>query len=110
MPQPSVISSGGTGGSARAGVTRHPIRLTRAVHARKAHLTVGGAPTFLLPGGGINFMVDVERVLRGVFTWVPTPALVIPVEYTMRWEDYEAMGGHLEAVKPVEEALVRRRP
>lgn len=104
----SVLYCGGTGGSARAGVTTHPIRLTRAVHARKARLTVGGAPTFLLPGGGINFMVDVERVLAGAFTWVPTPALVIPVEYTMRWEDYEAIGGHLEAVKPLEVAVGAR--
>ena len=100
----SVLYCGGTGGSARAGVTRYPIRLTRAVHARQARLTVGGAATFLLPGGGINFMVDVERVLAGAFTWVPTPALVIPVEYTMRWEDYAAMGGHLEAVKPFDAA------
>ncbi|MHB8765114.1 MAG: DUF362 domain-containing protein [Deferrisomatales bacterium] len=96
----SVLYCGGTGGSARAGVTRHPIRLTRAVHAHQARLTVGGAPTFLLPGGGINFMVDVERVVAGAFTWVPTPALVVPVEYTMSWDDYQAMGGHLEAVKP----------
>ncbi|MBE0617457.1 MAG: ferredoxin family protein, partial [Proteobacteria bacterium] len=35
----SVLYCGGTGGSARAGVTRYPIRLTRAVHARKARLT-----------------------------------------------------------------------
>lgn len=102
--QPSRVAAlycGGTGGSARAGVTRNPIKLTRAVHAAKARLTVGGAPTFLLPGGGINFMVDVERVLAGFFTWVPTPALVVPVEYTMRLTDYEEMGGHLEAVKPL---------
>ncbi len=101
--QPSRVSAvyvGGTGGSARAGVTRYPIRLTRAVHAMKARLTVGGAPTFLLPGGGINFLVDVERVLAGAFTWVPTPALVVPVEYTMRVEDYRAMGGHVEAMRP----------
>jgi hypothetical protein len=96
----SALYCGGTGGSARAGVTRYPIRLTRAVHAAKARLTVGGAPTFLLPGGGINFMVDVGRVLGGSFCWVPTPALVAPIEYTMRLEDYEAMGGHMEAVKP----------
>lgn len=96
----SALYCGGTGGSARAGVTRHPIQLTRAVHAARARLTVGGAPTFLLPGGGINFMVDVGRVLAGSFCWVPTPALVVPVEYTMRREDYEAMGGHLEAIKP----------
>ncbi len=108
--QPSRVSAlyaGGTGGSARAGVTRYPIKLTRAVHARKARLTVGGAPTYLLPGGGINFLVDVERVLAGSFTWVPTPALVVPVEYTMRWEDYVEMGGHTEAVRPLGAVVAR---
>lgn len=108
--QPSRVSAlyaGGTGGSARAGVTRYPIKLTRAVHARKARLTVGGAPTYLLPGGGINFLVDVEQVLAGSFTWVPTPALVVPVEYTMRWEDYVEMGGHTEAVRPLASVVGR---
>jgi hypothetical protein len=66
----------------------------------KARLTVGGAPVFLLPGGGINFMVDVEKVTPGAFTWVPTPATVCPIEYTMTYADYEEMGGHLEAIKP----------
>jgi 6-hydroxynicotinate reductase len=105
--QPSRVSavySGGTGGSARAGVTRCPIALTRAVHGGRARLTVGGAPTFLLPGGGINFLVDVEKVLAGYFAWVPTPALVVPVEYTMRLSDYEAIGGHMEAVRPLDAA------
>ena len=36
----------------------------------KARLTIGGAPVFILPGGGINFMVDVEKVMQGAFTWV----------------------------------------
>jgi hypothetical protein len=96
----SAVYCGGSGGSARAGVTRHPIKLTLAVHAMKARLTVGGAPTFVLPGGGINFLVDVERVMRGAFTWVPTPATVCPIEYTMTLEDFREMGGHEEAVKP----------
>jgi 6-hydroxynicotinate reductase len=96
----SAIYCGGSGGSARAGVTRYPIKLTRAVHAMKARLTVGGAPTFVLPGGGINFMVDVERVMPGAFTWVPTPATVCPVEYTMTVDDFREMGGHTEAMKP----------
>ncbi|MGB6063463.1 MAG: 4Fe-4S dicluster domain-containing protein [Desulfomonilaceae bacterium] len=96
----SGIYCGGSGGSARAGVTRYPIKLTRAVHSMRARLTVGGAPTFVLPGGGINFMVDVEKVMRGAFTWVPTPATVCPIEYTMTLEDFRAMGGHLEAMKP----------
>ena len=66
----------------------------------KARLTVGGASTFLLPGGGINFMVDVEKVMPGAFTWVPTPAIVCPIEYTMTLEDFREMGGHIEAIKP----------
>jgi hypothetical protein len=60
--EPSLVSAifmGGTGGSARAGVTLYPVKLTQAVHAAKANLTVGGAPVFVLPGGGINFFVDV---------------------------------------------------
>lgn len=96
----SALYTGGAGGSARAGVTRYPIRLTRAVHAGQAVLTVGGAPAFVLPGGGITFMVDVERVQGEFFYWTPTPATICPIEYTMTLEEYEAMGGHLEAMKP----------
>ncbi len=95
----SAIYCGGSGGSARAGVTKHPIRLTYAVHSNKARLTVGGAPTFILPGGGINFMVDVEKVMPGAFSWTPTPATICPIEYTMTLEDYMKMGGHEEAIK-----------
>lgn len=96
----SAIYVGGAGGSARAGVTKYPLRLTRAVHARKATLTCGGAPVFVLPGGGITFYVDVEQVMAGAFTWVPTPATVAPIEYTIALRDYEEMGGHAKAVKP----------
>lgn len=96
----SAVYMGGAGGSARAGVTRFPIKLTRAVHAGKASLTVGGAPVFVLPGGGINFMVDVERVKPGAFYWTPTPATICPIEYTMELSEYEKMGGHVEAMKP----------
>jgi NAD-dependent dihydropyrimidine dehydrogenase PreA subunit len=101
--EPSLVSGifmGGAGGSARAGVTRYPVKLTQAVHAAKANLTVGGAPTFILPGGGINFMVDVGRVQTGFFYWTPTPAIICPIEYTMSLTDYEEMGGHLQAMKP----------
>ena len=62
MSTVSAVYIGGAGGSARVGVVQTPLALTRAVHGRKANLTVGGAPVFLFPGGGINFMVDVERV------------------------------------------------
>jgi NAD-dependent dihydropyrimidine dehydrogenase PreA subunit len=96
----SAIFTAGAGGSARAGVTRYPIKLTRAIHCGKAHLTVGGSPGFILPGGGISFMVDVEGVKSGSFYWTPTPATICPVEYTMELKDYEEMGGHVEAIKP----------
>jgi hypothetical protein len=96
----SAIYTAGAGGSARAGVTKYPIKLTRAVHEARAHLTVGGSPGFVLPGGGITFMVDVERVREGSFYWTPTPATICPLEYTMELKDYEQMGGHVAAMKP----------
>jgi hypothetical protein len=102
--EPSRVSAmymGGAGGSARAGVALYPVKLTQAVHAAKAHLTIGGAPAFVMPGGGINFLVDVERVKRGSFYWTPTPATICPIEYTMELREYVAIGGHVEARKPV---------
>jgi ferredoxin len=102
MSMVSGVYIGGAGGSARAGVTQAPLSLTRAVHAQKANLTVGGAPVFLFPGGGINFMVDVKRVKPEFFYWTPAPAFICPIEYTMTVPDYEEMGGHVEAMKPFE--------
>jgi len=45
-------------------------------------------------------MVDVERVRAGSFYWTPTPATICPLEYTMLVADYEAMGGHMAAMRP----------
>ncbi len=103
----SAVYVGGTGGSARAGVTNYPFKLTRAVHAGEANLTIGGAPTYVLPGGGINFLVDVEKVVPKAFTWVPTPATVAPVEYTMSKEKYREIGGHLANI--VDVSTVKKR-
>jgi len=108
--EPSRVSAlymGGTGGSARAGVAKHPIKLTQAIHSAKANLTIGGAQPFILPGGGINFLVDVEKVKKGAFYWTPTPATICPIEYTMTLEDYEKMGGHVEAMKPFDAIIPR---
>lgn len=106
--QPSRVSAvyvGGAGGSARAGVTKIPVRLNQAIHQNRAKLTVGGAPTYILPGGGITFLVDVEKVMVRAFTYVPTPATVVPLEYTMRLEEYLEMGGHREAIRELDEVL-----
>ncbi len=98
----SVMYVGGTGGSARGGVCTKPLAITRAVHEGKAALTIGGAPAYVLPGGGINFIVDAGKVVDHGFTWVPTPATVAPVEYTMTREDYGKIGGHVACIRPVE--------
>lgn len=102
----SALYTGGTGGSARAGVAMLPIELTRAVHRGEVRLTIGGAPALLLPGGGINFMTDVEKVLApDAFYWVPTPATVAPVEYTMLRSTYERIGGHIAQIRQLKEIL-----
>jgi hypothetical protein len=102
--EPSRVSGiyvGGSGGSWRASVGAYPVKLTRAVHENRAVITVGGAPTFILPGGGIDFLVDVEKVKAGAFTWIPTPATVAPIEVTMGLADYMEIGGHLASIKRV---------
>jgi NAD-dependent dihydropyrimidine dehydrogenase PreA subunit len=101
----SAVFAAGVGGSARAGVTKHPIRLTRAVHRGEVKVTIGGARPFIFPGGGINFLVDVEKIRFGSIYASPTPSFILPIEYTMAYETFCAIGGHLEAVRPLEEVL-----
>ena len=99
----SVMYCGGTGGSARGGVCKHPVAITEAVHDGRAQLTIGGAPAFVYPGGGLNFIVDTGKVVNKAFTWVPTPATVAPVEYTMTKAEYEKIGGHMDQIKNVKD-------
>jgi hypothetical protein len=99
----TVLFMGGAGGSLRAGVTENPVRLTKSVKDALTRVTCGGAPVHVWPGGGITFMVDVTRLPANAFGYVPTPALVAPIEFTMRREDYAALGGHIEQVRPVGE-------
>jgi hypothetical protein len=101
----SVLFMGGAGGSLRAGVTTNPVRLTRSVKEALTHVSCGGAPAYVWPGGGITVMADVMDMPSRSFGYVPTPALVAPIEFTMRLSDYEALGGHMEAIVPIEEAL-----
>jgi hypothetical protein len=95
----TVLFIGGAGGSLRSGVTENPVRLTRSVKDRLTTVTCGGAPVYIWPGGGITFMVDVTRMPPGSFGYVPTPALVAPIEFTMRLADYAALGGHMDHVR-----------
>jgi len=97
----TVLFMGGAGGSLRAGVTDNPVRLTRSVKEALTRVTSGGAPVYVWPGGGITFMVDVTRLPAGAFGYVPTPALVAPIEFTLRVSDYAALGGHMDHVRPL---------
>ncbi|QNT71116.1 6-hydroxynicotinate reductase [Defluviicoccus vanus] len=107
----SVLFMAGAGGSLRAGVTRNPVRLTRSVKDSLVYVSCGGAPVFIWPGGGITLMVDVMRMPERSFGYVPTPALVAPIEFTMRLDDYRALGGHMDRVvgwQQVDESGERR--
>ncbi|MGE4244720.1 MAG: 6-hydroxynicotinate reductase [Parvibaculaceae bacterium] len=97
----TVLFMAGAGGSLRSGVTENPVGLTRSVRETLTRVTSGGAPVYVWPGGGITFMVDVTRLPENAFGYVPTPALVAPIEFTMRREDYAALGGHMEHVRPL---------
>lgn len=101
----TVLFMGGAGGSLRAGVTRNPVRLTRSVQASETKLTAGGAECYIWPGGGITFMVDVTRLPKGAFGYVPTPALVAPLEFTLPRDAYLHLGGHGEAIRSLEDVV-----
>jgi hypothetical protein len=103
----SVLFVGGAGGSLRAGVTQSPVHLTRSIKQALVKVTCGGAPAYIWPGGGITVMVDVARMPAKSFGTVPTPAIVAPIEFTMRREDFAALGGHLETVVPLQQVLGR---
>jgi hypothetical protein len=95
----SVVFMAGAGGSLRAGVTENPVLLTRSVRAALTRVTSGGAPVYLWPGGGITYMADVLAMPDGSFGHVPTPALVAPIEFTLRRDAYARLGGHMDRVR-----------
>ena len=97
----TLVFMAGAGGSLRAGVTENPVLLTREIHDLNVRVTMGGAPIYLWPGGGITVMVDVTEMPGKAFGSVPTPALVAPIEFTMPRAAYQALGGHVEEVVPL---------
>jgi hypothetical protein len=101
----SVLFMGGAGGSLRAGVTENPVRLTRSVQDLITRVTCGGAPVYVWPGGGITVMVDVLAMPDKSFGYVPTPALVLPIEFTLPLAQYAAIGGHMGHVVTLQQVL-----
>jgi len=43
------------------------------------------------------------------FGYVPTPALVAPIEFTLRVEDYAGLGGHMDSIVKLERVLAEAR-
>ncbi|MEM6743418.1 MAG: 6-hydroxynicotinate reductase [Pseudomonadota bacterium] len=101
----TVLFMGGAGGSLRSGVTRDPIALTRSVHEARTRVTLGGAPVYVWPGGGITLMADVSRMPDAAFGSVPTPALVAPLEFTVPRDDYLRLGGHGGAIRSLDDVV-----
>ena len=101
----TVLFMGGAGGSLRAGATRNPVKLTRSVQKKHTAVSCGGVPAYVWPGGGITIMVDVLNLPDNAFGYVPTPALVAPLEFTVRREDYHDLGGHDAAVRSIGKAI-----
>jgi hypothetical protein len=97
----TVLFMGGAGGSLRAGVTENPVKLTHSVRDALTRVTCGGAPVYVWPGGGITIMADVSRMPKNAFGYVPTPALVAPIEFTLKLSDYSALGGYMDHVRPL---------
>lgn len=111
--EPARVSAyfvAGAGGAARRGVSPFtPRKVVELVERSKLRLTCGGAPTLRFPGGGIGFMVDVETVKPGAFYWTPIPAVVAPLEWTMRRADFEAVGGRVDEIRDVRGLAGERR-
>lgn len=95
----TVMFVGGAGGSLRSGVTKNPIQLTKSVKNNETNITCGGAKTYIWPGGGITLMVDVGEMPDNSFGYVPTPAIVAPLEFTIDRNKYKSIGGHTTKIR-----------
>ena len=100
----------GAGGSLRAGVTENPVLLTRSVAKGETRVTMGGAPVYVWPGGGITVMADVTRMPKNAFGYVPTPAIVAPLEFTLPRALYERLGGHAADIVAVDDIVRELSP
>jgi len=105
----TVLFMAGAGGSLRAGVTENPVRLTRSVRDALTKVTLGGVPAYVWPGGGITLMVDVSKMPDKSFGYVPTPALVAPIEFTLSAADYAALGGYASRAVTLEDIVARAK-
>ena len=102
----TVLFVGGAGGSLRSGVTKNPVKLTKSIQNKKTELTSGGASPYIWPGGGITFMVNVLDMPENAFGYVPTPAIVAPLEFTLTKENYQNLGGHVDDIRTIKDIFL----
>ena len=53
-------------------------------------------------------MVDVNQLPANAFGYVPTPALVAPIEFTIPRDLYKKLGGHVDHIVSIEQFLEQR--
>jgi hypothetical protein len=106
----TVLFMAGAGGSLRAGVTDNPILLTQAIKDGRVTVRCGGAPVYVMPGGGITLLVDVEKMPARSFGSVPTPAVVAPIEFSMARSHFLELGGHTDPIQSTDAVLGGGRP
>lgn len=109
--EPSLVHAqftGGIGGSSRASISEIPIEVNKAVHAGKIKITMCGTPVSLMPGGNIIFTADVSRVPAGSFYVTPTPAIIVPLEYTMTKATFEHIRGRYRTLQKLDRFLNER--
>ena len=85
--EPSLCSVALHGGRRRVAARRRDgepgaADARRSREARRAS-PWAARPCYLWPGGGITIMADVLRMPDDAFGYVPTPALVAPIEFTL---------------------------
>jgi hypothetical protein len=102
----NVLYVGGVGGGVRGALhPDHPPEVVKAVKDGRIKLTAAGQETFIFPGGNLIFMVDVGKMPDNCFAWVPTPATVVPIEFTMTRDTFTEICGYSDAIKPLEKVL-----
>jgi hypothetical protein len=102
----NVLYVGGIGGGVRGALhPDHSPKVVKAIKDGRIKLTAAGQETFIFPGGNLIFMVDVAKMPENCFAWVPTPATVIPIEFTMTKATFNEICGYSDAAKPLEKVL-----
>ena len=51
-------------------------------------------------------MVNVLDMPENAFGYVPTPAIVAPLEFTLTKENYQNLGGHVDDIRTIQDIFL----